>query len=143
MKLPVLYSALLGWASVPVLILAVAYLPGAPPTGGDIGLQLLVVTAYSGVIAFPACLAGGALVNGYLPPASPWWRPGYAALFGGFWGAVTVLLLMAWMTHGEFPLGFKYLLQGFMGAVPGAVCGFSLARFKQRLFKVSASAPLS
>lgn len=141
MKKAILLSALLGWASVPVLILTAASLPGAPPTGGDIGLQLLVVTAYAGVIAFPACLAGGALVNQYLPPASLWWRPGYAALCGGFWGAVTVLLFMAWIIHGEFPLGFKYLLQGFNGAVPGAVCGFSLARFKQKLQKPETSSP--
>ena len=128
MKYPILYSALLGWASVPVVMLAAVSLPGAPPTGGDLGLQFLVVTAYSGVIALPACLLAGALVNGHLPPSSPWWQPKYAAIGGGLCGIVVMHLIFNFMS-GHFVLWAGSII----AAVPGAICGFSLATFKRKL----------
>ena len=135
MKLPILYSALMGWASVALLMVTT----GAGSFSGGIWLPILIYTAYSGGIAVPSCLLAGVLVNEYLPPSSPWWQPKYAALCGGLIGPVVLYLIFAILSR-EFEFSAGRWLSSIIAAVPGAVCGFSLAQFKQKLLKLEAPA---
>jgi hypothetical protein len=138
MKTPIFVSALLGWAAAALLLIGGALLLSEVALDGSLWVMMLTYTGWSGIIAVPTCLTAGALVNKFLPFSSPWWAPKYAALFGGIAGGLVIVLLMASITSGEFEYRAEHLLQGIFGAVPGSVCGFSLARFKQKLHKLEA-----
>ena len=141
MKKPIFASALLGWAAAVLLMFGVSFVKEGAAFAGDFWVRALLLTGWTGVIAFPACLIAGALVNEFLPFSSRWWKPEFAALCGGIAGGLVIVLLMRLVNSGEFVFHPKHLLQGIFGAVPGSVCGFSLARFKQKLLKHEAPTP--
>lgn len=132
MKKAILLSALLAWAAVALVSVTIAKAMGY--FDGHLFFPILIYTFYTGIIAFPSCLIAGTLVNLCLPASSPWWGPKYAALCGGFSGILAAALIVVLITR-DFEFDRDRWMGVIISAVPGAVCGFSLAWFRQRLLK--------
>lgn len=133
MKLPVFFSALLGWAAAAGGLISTALIMSGFVFSPDwLGIILLYVS-WSGIFALPACLIAGFITTKHLPATSRWWRPNKAALLGAGWGFLVMGVVVGFfLANRNLPfLSAWYLC--LLAALSGAVCGFSLARFKQKL----------
>lgn len=143
MKLPVLISTFLGWwAAAGTMTLGTFIMERSQPHF-DWREVILFNLFWCGFFAVPACLIAGFLVTQYLPVSSQWWRPAQMALLGGICGisVMGVLVGMASAYQNNFSSDGWYLC--IFAAAAGAVCGFSLSRFKQKQPKLRASSAIS
>ena len=141
MKKPIFVSALLGWATAAVLMVVIAFVMDGSSSVADLWVPILLYVFWTGIFAVPACSIAGGLVNQFLPVSSANWKPERATLIGGVCGFLAMWVVLV-LTSGELNIFQSYgWIPCVIAAPSGAVCGFSLARFKHKLLKLDASTP--
>jgi hypothetical protein len=145
MKMAILLAALHGWAACAgaMLILAFTLEPGllqrlVGPNALGVLHRISIYALWSGAVSMPAGLLGGSLVSYLVPPASPFWKPGAAAAFGGMCGVWSIGMIFPIFGRGltlDDLTSATFLLPAGFAALNGIVCGYSLARSRMKKFE--------
>lgn len=127
--------ALFGWASAVLFITVVPLVGEWHSNFVDVLIPILLwSTLFTGIVALPTFLLTASLIARLLPPASPLWKPHFAAAVGAIAGPFALYLWFAGLLGKIFVPDFhegEALILGGASVVAGAVFAFSFARRKQ------------